>query len=222
MYLAEGDWTVSKVFMCIILTNLDTLDVKLFAITRSEYEDFLILYMCNVQATDGSCGPYAYNGNQWIGYDDVETAIQKVINNQVEFKIDFLCFVIYFKIIKILPILNVLQAQYVLDNDLGGAMFWDLPSDDFNNRCGSGRYPIISAVYDTLSSGGAQPTKTTTEIQTTAGPLTSPASTSVAASTSTDIAPLTSASPVKSEKKIVCYYPNWPYYRTGRNLNLIK
>merc|ERR1712212_41650 len=25
-------------------------------------------------------------------------------------------------------------------------MFWDLPSDDFNNRCGRGSYPIIRAV----------------------------------------------------------------------------
>merc|ERR1719264_1373535 len=29
---------------------------------------------------------------------------------------------------------------------LGGAMFWDLPSDDFNNRCGRGSYPIVRAV----------------------------------------------------------------------------
>jgi len=77
------------------------------------------------KATDGSRGPYAYKGNQWIGYDDVQTAIQK--------------------------------AQYVLDNDLGGAMFWDLPSDDFNNRCGTGRYPIISAVHDTLTAHADTP-----------------------------------------------------------------
>ncbi len=47
--------------------------------------------------------------------------------------------------------IEILKAQYVLDNDLGGAMFWDLPSDDFNSRCLTGRYPIISAVYDTLT-----------------------------------------------------------------------
>ena len=26
------------------------------------------------------------------------------------------------------------KAKYINDNNLGGAMFWDLPSDDFNNR----------------------------------------------------------------------------------------
>ncbi|XP_023347581.1 acidic mammalian chitinase isoform X3 [Eurytemora carolleeae] len=67
----------------------------------------------------GSRGPYAYNGNQWVGYDD--------------------------------PAIAGLKAQYILDNDLGGAMFWDLPSDDFNNRCGGGRYPIISAVDKVLT-----------------------------------------------------------------------
>ena len=72
-----------------------------------------------VKDLTGSRGPYAYNGNQWVGYDD--------------------------------PAMAGLKAQYILDNDLGGAMFWDLPSDDFNNRCGGGRYPIISAVYKVLT-----------------------------------------------------------------------
>ena len=66
----------------------------------------------------GSRGPYAYKGNQWVGYDDPAMAGRK--------------------------------AQYILDNGLGGAMFWDLPSDDFNNRCGAGRSPIISAVNKVL------------------------------------------------------------------------
>ena len=45
------------------------------------------------------------------------------------------------------------KAQYILDNDLGGGMFWDLPSDDFRNLCGDGSYPIIRAVHNTLSGG---------------------------------------------------------------------
>ena len=67
----------------------------------------------------GSHGPYAFKGNQWVGYDDPAMARRK--------------------------------AQYILDNDLGGAMFWDLASDDFNDRCGEGRYPIISAVDEVLT-----------------------------------------------------------------------
>ena len=38
------------------------------------------------------------------------------------------------------------KARYILDNQLGGAMFWDLPSDDFQGWCGEGAYPIISTV----------------------------------------------------------------------------
>ena len=66
-------------------------------------------------------GPYAYNGNQWVGYDDISMAATK--------------------------------AQYILDNGLGGGMFWDLPSDDFKNLCGDGTYPIIRTVHGILSSG---------------------------------------------------------------------
>ena len=76
-----------------------------------------------IKVSDGSnnMGPYAYKGNQWVGYDDPEMASVK--------------------------------AQYILDNDLGGGMFWDLPSDDFKNLCGGGSYPIIREVHNTLSGG---------------------------------------------------------------------
>ena len=32
------------------------------------------------------------------------------------------------------PAMAGLKAQYILDQKLGGGMFWDLPSDDFRNR----------------------------------------------------------------------------------------
>ena len=32
------------------------------------------------------------------------------------------------------PAMAGLKAQYILDQRLGGAMFWDLPSDDFRNK----------------------------------------------------------------------------------------
>lgn len=64
-------------------------------------------------------GPYAYKGNQWVGYDD--------------------------------PAMAEYKAKYIIKNNLGGAMFWDLPSDDFSNRCGNGKYPIIQRVADTLA-----------------------------------------------------------------------
>ena len=64
-------------------------------------------------------GPYAIKNNQWVGYDDPETA--------------------------------GIKAKYIMDNDLGGAMFWDLSTDDFDNNCGDGKYPIISTVNRVLA-----------------------------------------------------------------------
>ena len=45
-------------------------------------------------------GPYAYKGNQWVGYDTID----------------------YVK----------MKANFINNNELGGAMFWDLSTDDFN------------------------------------------------------------------------------------------
>ena len=74
-----------------------------------------------VSDSTGNMGPYAYKGNQWVGYDDITMASTK--------------------------------AKYILDKNLGGGMFWDLPSDDFKNLCGDGTYPIIRTVHNMLSSG---------------------------------------------------------------------
>jgi chitinase len=93
-------------------------------------------------------GPYAFKGNQWVGYDDVDM-IQK-------------------------------KSQYAKDNGYGGGMVWAMGLDDFNNRCGDGRYPLLNAIKDVLGSGsppihptttkgshGGEETTTTTYEQTT-------------------------------------------------------
>lgn len=43
--------------------------------------------------------PYAVNGNQWVGFDDIESV--------------------------------AIKLNYVVENDLGGAVFWSLETDDF-------------------------------------------------------------------------------------------
>ena len=45
-----------------------------------------------------------------------------------------------------------IKAQYILQNQLGGGMFWDLPSDDFKNLCGGGTYPLIRTLSNSLLS----------------------------------------------------------------------
>jgi len=68
-----------------------------------------------------SKGPYAYKGDQWVGYDTIDYVKEK--------------------------------AKYILDNELGGAMFWDLSTDDFNNQCGDGKFPLIGSVNNVLNGG---------------------------------------------------------------------
>ena len=50
------------------------------------------------------------------------------------------------------PAMASVKAKYIMDNDLGGAMFWDVSTDDFDNQCGDGKYPIISTVKRTVES----------------------------------------------------------------------
>lgn len=51
------------------------------------------------------------------------------------------------------------KANYIVNQNLGGAMFWSIDSEDFSNACGYGRYPLITAVSNIVigkgSSGGA-------------------------------------------------------------------
>ena len=49
---------------------------------------------------DDEKGPYAYKGNQWVGYDTISSVKMK--------------------------------SEYIKKKNLGGAMFWDLATDDFN------------------------------------------------------------------------------------------
>ncbi|XP_071128443.1 chitinase-3-like protein 1 isoform X2 [Mytilus edulis] len=56
--------------------------------------------------------PYAYHGNQWVGFDDLRS---------IEIKVN-----------------------YIIANDLGGAMVWAIDLDDFNGICGNGAYPLTS------------------------------------------------------------------------------
>ncbi|XP_025423968.1 probable chitinase 10 isoform X2 [Sipha flava] len=60
--------------------------------------------------------PYAYNGNQWVGYDD-EISIK-------------------------------LKSEYIVKQELGGAMVWTIDLDDFNNMCCKGSYPLLTKVNE--------------------------------------------------------------------------
>jgi len=43
-----------------------------------------------------------------------------------------------------------LQAQYLLKQGVAGAFIWSLEMDDFRGSCGSGKYPLLSAIASVL------------------------------------------------------------------------
>lgn len=51
------------------------------------------------------------------------------------------------------------KALYINSNQLGGAMFWAVDDDDYNNVCGGGKYPLISKVYSIVVGGSVSDTQ---------------------------------------------------------------
>lgn len=74
-----------------------------------------------VQPNPDAMGPYAYRGDQWVGYDD-EAMVRK-------------------------------KAQYVVEQGLGGIMFWAIDNDDFRGTCHGKPYPLIEAAKESMLEG---------------------------------------------------------------------
>lgn len=86
--------------------------------------------------------PYAYSGDQWVGFDNVQSITVK--------------------------------SNYVVNNNLGGAMVWSLETDDFRGNCGPA-YPLLNKIYSIVVSGNVAPTLAPTPTQsTTQAPTTQP------------------------------------------------
>jgi chitinase len=43
-----------------------------------------------------------------------------------------------------------IKAQYINNSGLGGVMIWNIDSDDYSGACGLGKYPLISAIYQSV------------------------------------------------------------------------
>jgi chitinase len=41
-----------------------------------------------------------------------------------------------------------LQSEYIVKQELGGAMVWTIDLDDFNNMCCKGSYPLLTKVNE--------------------------------------------------------------------------
>ncbi|XP_050394214.1 chitotriosidase-1 [Patella vulgata] len=42
------------------------------------------------------------------------------------------------------------KLKFIKNRSIGGVMFWNMPSDDFFNSCGSGRFPMLSTLHKQL------------------------------------------------------------------------
>lgn len=71
-----------------------------------------------------------------------------ILTNPSIFKINIL-----YRTVMMAVIVPMSQAQYVLENRLGGVMFWSIDNDDFRGRCTGKQYPIIEAAKAALLAG---------------------------------------------------------------------
>ena len=42
------------------------------------------------------------------------------------------------------------KSEYIREMGLGGGMVWALDLDDFNNRCGEGKHPLLRTIKEVL------------------------------------------------------------------------
>jgi chitinase len=69
------------------------------------------------------------------------------------------------------------KSRYVKEKGLGGAMIWDMSTDDFKNRCGDGSNPLSTAIANAIKDPSTTSTSTSTSTTTTTTTSTSTSTT---------------------------------------------
>ncbi|XP_050304967.1 probable chitinase 10 isoform X2 [Anthonomus grandis grandis] len=120
-----------------------------------------------------------------------------------------------------------IKSEFIRRMDLGGGMIWALDLDDFKNKCGGGRHPLLTTIRNVLADEGTGVPEPIPPIDDS--DETKPAVEAVEVEVEThqastvDGSPIAPSTPqstsivdVNSEFKVVCYFTNWAWYRQGR------
>jgi chitinase len=86
--------------------------------------------------------PYTFNGNQWIGYENINSVKAKVLYNYSLYPQKGMLFSIPNHQLQSV----VFQGEFARQQGLGGVMVYALEMDDFRNVCGNGNYPLVKSL----------------------------------------------------------------------------
>ena len=115
------------------------------------------------------------------------------------------------------------KSQYIRDMNLGGGMVWALDLDDFNNRCGEGRHPLMNAIKSVL--GPAKETGNVEEVVTDVDNGSTSEQVELIEDVNGDSNVVIEQldknetefkdidDEIEEEYKVVCYFTNWAWYR---------
>ncbi|CAG9760168.1 unnamed protein product [Ceutorhynchus assimilis] len=125
-----------------------------------------------------------------------------------------------------------IKSEFIRRMDLGGGMIWALDLDDFKNKCGKGRHPLLTTIRNVLAEAGSGQPQPILPIDDDVPTPSKPEPVEVpddeddthqaSMVEQSGVIPPTShttSNPIvnpNSEFKVVCYFTNWAWYRQGR------
>ena len=118
------------------------------------------------------------------------------------------------------------KSQYIRDMNLGGGMVWALDLDDFNNRCGEGRHPLMNTIKSVLGPAkeevdDVEEVITDVDIESTNEPVelieevTEDSNVVIEQldKDETEFKDIEDENETEEGYKVVCYFTNWAWYR---------